>query len=389
MSFREQKIRTELESHMADLRDEFLNSGMTADQAEAEIQQVFGDLDTLVKQTLAVQPQTRTILHPCTWLMILSSVCIFVTAVAFWLMNGLSAQLVLEKALVWSAFFGVVSLGLCLSRFMLEYFGLNKVHVVYASLTLSLLISFALTSLLDLNNFEVTIHLIGLAVFLGIGLHLWWNKLKLPLKYTSLFLFSALSTFSALTERPPFQFLGELRCLFIQPNSTPLTGALSTCQQLPLWHPLLLLLYSVVLGGGIYLLYILWGYIKNTATSVSKKIILTLSLSSLGVAPILLFDLNRYGEIDIIPWKVEIYEAYAEVLGRKPETKDIQFYARSRAYLDMFHLREVLYQSEERKLKIDLLYQEILHRHATPDEVEYFATQKLSVDQIRQLVQTQ
>lgn len=389
MSFREQKIRTELESHMADLRDEFLNSGMTADQAEAEIQQVFGDLDTLVKQTLAVQPQTRTILHPCTSLMILSSECIFFTAVAFWLMNGLPAQLVLEKALVWSAFFGVVSLGLCLSRFMLEYFGLNKVHVVYASLTLSLLISFALTSLLDLNNFEVTIHLIGLAVFVGIGLHMWWNKLRLWVKYASLFLFSAVSTFSALTERLLFQFLGELRCLFIQPNPVQVLGILATCQQLPLWHPLLLILYTLVLGGGIYLLSILWGYLKNKATAISKKIILTLSLSSLSVAPILLPDLNKYGEMDIVPWKIEIYAAYAEVLGREPETKDIQFYAQTRAYLDMFHLREVLYQSEERKLKVDLLYQEILHRHATPEEVEYFATQKLSVDQIRQLLQTQ
>lgn len=388
MSSREQDIRTELESHRADLRDEFLHSGMTVDQAEAKVAEVFGDLEECVQNTLVVQPHSRAILHPFTWLMLFSSASTFFTGLAFLLLQGTAGQLAVEKALVWSSFFCLMSLGLTLSRFLLEYFGLKQVTVLYASLTLSLLMSFSLTGLLDLNNFEVTIHLIGLAVFLGIGLHIWWNKLSLQVKYLSLFAFSAVATFSALTERPLFQFLGELRCLFIQPTTTPLTGALATCQQLPLWHPVLLVLYAVVLGGGIYLLSILWKYIRNNATSLFKKIILTASVSSLGIAPMLLPDLNKFGEMDIIPWKIEIYEAYDEILGREPEIKDIQFYASSKAYLDMYRLKEVLYQSDERKLKIDLLYQEVLHRHATPEEVEYFAAQKLSVDQIRQLLQT-
>lgn len=389
MSSREQDIRIELESHIADLRDEFLRSGLTESQVEIKVKEVFGDLDTMVQETLGVQSKHHSIPHPFTWLLLMSLVSVFFSGIAFEALNGTAGQLVMEKVFIWCLFFFLASIGLMLSRFMVEYLGLKQVKVMYASLTLSLLISFSFTSLMDLNNFEVTIHLIGLAIILGIGLHIWWKKLWLQVKYLSLFAFSAVATFSALTEQPLFQFLGELRCLFIQPTTVPLTGTLAACQQLPLWHPLLLVLYTVVLGGGVYLLTILAKYVRNNATSLYKKAFVTLSLSSLSIAPIILPDVNKFGEIDIIPWKVEIYEAYVEILGRGPETKDMEFYARSRAYQDMYRIKEVLYQSDERKLKINLLYQEILHRHATPEEIEYFAAQKLSVDQIREILQTQ
>lgn len=381
MASRQEEVRLELESHRADLREDLLRSGIPEEQVEHKLQEVFGDLDRVMQQTLAVQ--TRRSLHPTTWLFIFSVLSLTYISALFFAFTGS------EIVFIWSGIWCVLSLGLILVRFWLEYFGLKESRAIYAAFLMSLLYSFSLTAILDINNFELTIHLIGLAIVMGIGMQFSWAKLSLSLKYGCFYLFSAVATFSAVTEQPLFGFLGSLRCLFIQPSIIPLTGELASCQQLPLWHPLLLLLYAVVLGGGGYVLYMTWGYIKNASTAWIKKVVLLSSLVSMGFVPALLPDLNRYGEVDIIPWKREIYLAYREILGRDPEEKDVEFYARSKAYHDMYHLKDVLYESEERKLKIDLLYQEIFHRHATPEEIEALAEQKLSVEQIREWLQQQ
>lgn len=388
MLSREQEIRVELEAHKADLREEFLRSGLSSEAAEQQVNQAFGDMDSILKETLALQP-SRSLPHPLTLLLIMSILFSFFISFIFFVLLGEQGQLALEKPLIWSLFFSLTLLALSLHKIIFEYIGFKTAKTATISLVVSLLMSFAGTALLDLNNFEVTIHLIGLAILLGIGLHVWWSRIPLKLKSLSLYLFSVLASFSAFTERPLFSFLGELRCLFIEQSTVPLTGGLATCEQLPLWHPLLILLYVLVIGGGIYVAFFLLGFFRNSATNRIKKWILAVSFSFMSAAPLILPDLNRYGEMDIIPWKIEIYQAYSEILGRNPEQKDIEFYAQSRAYLNMLHLKEVLYQSEERKLKIDLLYQEILHRHASSEELDFLVDQQWSVDQIREFLQTQ
>lgn len=385
----EQEIKLELESHLADQQEELVHAGMSAEEAKIKALELFGSLDDHVIATLSAHTPARFFFHPTTTIFILSLCTLTVSGLLFVTLAGSTNQLVAEKALVWSGFCSLVGLALCLTRFLIEYFGLKTQAVVYASLVLSLLMSFSITSLLDLNNFEVTIHLMFLALILAMTLHFGWKRIVLPVKYAVLYLFSGLSMFVAFIEHPIFGFIGSFRCLFILPATTPLTGSLAVCQQLPLWHPLLLLLYTLVFGGGVYLLTIFWSYLKNHSTGLYRKVILVASMSSFGLAPMALPDLNKYGEMDIVPWKIEIYSAYEDILGRDPEQKDIEFYARSHAYQDMVRLKEVLYQSDERKLKIDLLYQTILHRQATPQEISDLVQQQMTVEEITVWLETQ
>lgn len=379
----EKEIRLELASHLEEQEGELVRQGVTQDQARLQALELFGDVERHLQATVAVSAHSRFLVHPTTALLIVSLWFFMCSWILVAVLTDSTGQFMAEKLFVWGGFLSLAGLGLCLNRFLMEYFGLKHQSIVYASLLLSSLLSFSLTALLDVNNFEVTLHLLMLAVALSIILHFVWKRQVVSVKQGVLYLFSLVAVLVAATEQPLFGFLSPLRCVFIQSDSTPLTGALSSCQQLPLWHPLLLILYALVIGGGAYLLTIVWSIVKNKSTQLYKKIILVASLSSLGVMPVILPDMNKYGELDIIPWKIEIYTAYEEILGRQPEQKDIDFYARSKAYQDMLHLKEVLYESAERKVKIDLVYQEILKRPATSQEIQLWNEQQSTVEEIR------
>lgn len=385
----EQEIRLELESHLADQQEEFRRAGMTNEQARTKTQNLFGNVEEHVQASMKAYSTAHLIWHPTTWVCLASLSCLAITTVLFTILQGSSVQLMAEKVLIWNIFLSAVGVGVCLIRFLIEYFGFKALTVIYTSLVLSVLASFSVTNLLDLNNFEVTIHLLFLAIVVGVILQFTWPHLHLTSKRLFLYGFMGVSLLVAFTEYPLFEFLAPLRCAFIQPDQVVPLGNLPNCQQLPVWDPLVLGLFGSVVGGGIYFLFFLVRFLKNHSTAFYKKLVMVASVSSLGLAPMFSPGLNKHGQLDIIPWKVEIYAAYADILGRQPEQKDINFYAHTRAYQDMIRLKDVLYQSSERQLKIDLVYQEVLYRSATPEEIQFWVEQQATVEEIHAVLTNQ
>lgn len=173
-------------------------------------------------------------------------------------------------------------------------------------------------------------------------------------------------------------------CLYLQPD--PFTTAPNQCTQLSWVHPLLFLIY-IKLGFSISMIAH-YGYILWVRSSVLyRKVITTGAFVLMPITPFLMFGVNQSGTLDALPWKRDIYTAYVDILGRRPEQKDYDFYAQTRSYKHLSAVREVLYQSEERRLKIMLLYREILQREPSPDELDYYANSSLTIQQITEDLQ--
>jgi hypothetical protein len=141
--------------------------------------------------------------------------------------------------------------------------------------------------------------------------------------------------------------------------------------------------YLFLLLGIPFLWLFVLQYVRNNGTRAYRKLSMSAVIVALPFMPLFVHDVNNYGELDILPWKADIYVAYAEILGRAPEQKDIDFYGMTRSYKQMEQVRDVLYRSAERRLKIDLLYREELHRSATEEEIDAYVESRSSVGTIR------
>lgn len=387
-SYTEQRIDEELRSHIEDMVDDLVLQGVDRAQARKQALAAFGDMEQIKRDTLQYASSNVglfTRLSTAQLLFTIYVIC-FLILIILWGTIGHSLYGArLEPVLLWWVFIGITGLITLLVHWMQEYYGLQE-RAFLTPIIFVLLASLSLTNILDIDNFEVNVHAVLLGALFFIALNIFWGKISIRFKQYLLYGFSILTTWATLAEQPLFNFLsywfGQSRCLFIMPSPVPLHGELAKCQQVTWTNVPLLSLYTLLLVGVPVILFFLAKYWTNSATRLWRKCVMTLACLALPLAPFAVNGINQFGALDVIPWKAGIYASYEEILGRDPEPKDLEFYAMTRSYLHMDRVREQLYISEERRIKIDLITQEVLHRHATPEEIQYFVDHRQSVQQI-------
>ncbi len=380
---RDQLIQEELHAHIADTVDDLVSEGMSTEEAQHIAQQQFGDIQGIKKQVASQYSNS-------VWERFGPLVCIggpYVTLSLSFLILWLFLQktmigATLAPLFLWWVYIGIIAFVLMLVYWIIEYAGLSSTRSAFISIFFVLLAALSLTSILDINDFEVNIH----AVFLGVLLYVLgrfvWPHVSAFIKRSVLYLFTVAVLWSTLVQEPLFAFVGTARCLYIRSSEGALPEVLAICSQVPFMSRLLIPLYLLIIVGLPYFIYFLMRYWSNSSTMLYRKIIMSAAIVALPVTPFIFHDVNTLGGLDVIPWKADIYEVYWEVLGRRPEDKDIQFYARTRAYENLDQVKEVLYQSKERRLKIRLLYQEFLGRKPSKEEVQFYTENKRSIDGI-------
>lgn len=387
---REKLIDEELEAHIADAVLDLISQGMEKRQADEVARQQFGNIIDIKKQT--VEQYSDSI-----WNRFGPTVCIIgpyaVLSVVFllmWLVMRRSLiGVTLEPFFLWWVFAGVIAMTLLIVKWIFEYTGLLKIQGVVASMIFVLLEAFSLTNVLDINDFEVNIHAVLLAAVLFLVLQLAWKRLSALIKTMAVYGFTVVVTWSALVQEPLFGFIGTARCLYIKSSEGALPEVVAMCSQVPFMSRLLIPIYILLAVGVPFMIYFLFRYWISQSTVIWRKVIFSCVVAALPLAPAFVNDVNTLGGLDVIPWKAEIYQAYWETIGRRPEEKDFDFYARTRAYENIEQVKTVLFASQERRLKIRLIYQEVLGRAPSKEEIGFYIENQRTIDGIYEDLQKQ
>lgn len=374
-------IDDELKSHLEELTDDLVTQGLSVSDARAEAERQFGDLVTIKKEILQLHPFKR-------WpLLAVSSVLYFLVGGMLYVGNSLLPARGLlglwnERLIInWWSWLALVVI-LLLAWWIIQFYSLTSKIIVPVVVGFALVCGISITSVLDIDNFEVNLHALAAGIIFSVVVMLSWSRLAIHWRQWLLLGFVLLLSWNAMQQEPLFARLLPISCLYLTPDNIPLTGVLQQCRQLRWTNLMLWPLYGVVAVGGSWLVWYVAQLWRNRGTYWYRKVITTAALVVLPVLPLMKNNLNNRGELDVIPWKRDIYAAYWDILGRAPETKDFEFYASSRAYLHMSRIREVLYASPERRLKIKLLFKEILGRKGTRREIRYYAKSYLTIEEI-------
>lgn len=388
VSSKHKQIEAELQSHLNDLVDELvLEKKLSVEEARSQASQVFGDLNTHVQAVEKVYPLSRIFRFGIGPTVVISFTAL---SVVFSLMYAIFENSIagtrMEPALLWWVFVGIIGFALLLNQWIIEFHGLRTPRVLISSFLFTGMLALSITRVMDVNNFEEVIHAILIGVVVLAAAEIWWKKISILGRQLIAQVFCAVVVWSVLVQQPLLGFVGQAQCLYVRPGSIDLSGALNVCQQVPWMSTLLLPIYILAFIGIPYLLVLMYQYVTSRGTTVYRKIILTGFMLVLPIAPAFAHDINSLGQLDIIPWKREIFSAYREALGRKPQEKDIEFYAQTKAYTDMDHVRTVLFASYERSLKIRLVYVEELGREPTEEELQFFIAGEQSIKVIRKAI---
>lgn len=380
-------IDDELKSHLEELTDDLVTQGLSVSAARTEAERQFGDLVTIKKEILQLHPFKR-------WpVLVVSSVLYLLIGSLLYASNSLLPPRGLlglwnERLIInWWSWLALVMI-LLLAWWIIQFYSLTSKIVVPAVVGFALVCGISITSVLDIDNFEVNLHALAAAIIFSVVVMLTWPRLSMHWRQWLLLGFVLLLSWNAIRQEPLFDRLLPISCLYLTPDAVPLTGVLQQCRQLPWTNLMLWPLYGVVIVGGGWLVWYVAQLWRNRGTYWYRKVITTAALVVLPVLPLMKNNLNNQGELDVIPWKRDIYAAYWDILGRSPETKDFEFYASSRAYLHMSRIREVLYASPERRLKIKLLFKEVLGRKGTRREIRYYAKSYLTIEEITAELET-
>lgn len=380
-------IDDELNAHLLDLQDDLMAQGLTAADATATAHKQFGEVAAIRQELIGIHRGALSYLWP------LLGGLFIVSVIPFYILRVQAPQrivgLLSEHVIIWWWLAFITVAAVVLARWLMQFYGLQTRFSLYSVLALALVVSNVITIVLDVDNFEVSLHGIIFALLVGGGLLVAWAKLSFAWKRRLLLLATIIIVLSALREEPIFQFALQDTCLYLTPDKFPLAGELRNCVQLQWWHPLLYPIYLELLVCGAILLnhvYRLW---QSHGTALWRKLVMTSALVALPVIPLFVQDINNRGEIDIVPWKRSIYKSYVLILGRAPEQKDYDFYAQTRSYLHMSRLREVLRASEERRIKITQMYEHILDRAPTAAELDDYANSTKSIKKIKRELKQQ
>lgn len=375
------RVREELEAHIGDLASEFVERGYSDADARTAAEQQFGDA-VAVENALVTRSLDARVVLGVTYALAGSAL---ITALFSVREPVLQAQ-IQWAVFVWACLSVIAAVLVCICWAM-EFYGMHSGLTLWVAVLLTLLVSMVVTLVLDIDNFEVNIHAIGLGGLLLVVGGALWSRFSVRIQQMLLYGYATAVTYSTLVEEPLFSFVGTARCLFLTPDAVPLTGVNVHCQQVSLLSGMLFPAYLFLLLGIPFLLKFLFTYVRDRGPRLYRKLSMSAVVFALPLMPLFVSDVNNYGELDILRWKADIYEAYHDVLGRSPEQKDIDFYATTRSYEHMEVVREVLYQSYERRLKIDLLHQEELGRHATEEEIAAYVERRITAEDIRSELQ--
>jgi len=282
--------------------------------------------------------------------------------------------LMAERLLVW--WWGtVIALGsFVLLKWQWQIITPAKKSLILYALATGFVMSVALTVTLDINNFETTVYNSIFSIVLGIVLWLSWSRLSIHYKKLLLYVGVGLLIYFAWQEHAWFESALFPGCAYVQPD--PYLLPPSQCVQFAWFNPVLLLVYSVLgISVGIVIQY---GYrLWKQSSQWYRKIVTTSVFIMMPVTPFFISGVNQSGQLDALPWKRDIYQAYVDILGRRPEQKDYDFYEKTRSYQHMSEVRAVLYQSDERRLKIKLLAPEI-----SEEQLDYYANSVMTIKEI-------
>jgi hypothetical protein len=374
-----QSIRLELQSHLEELEAELVSDGVGSDQASVQALERFGDVEQITAACAAVGLPWSLRVFPqiFAWTM-------FAIGVGFSVVVAIARQQVAGSMLEhwwWFALvMGTMGLAWHLARWMLDYLGLRSFERLFLVMAVALSLAFAITLILDVNDFEVVIHAGVLGVGLYVVLGLWWRWWSRRLIAFVVTAYVAAVVWSAMNQEPLLQFFGQMRCLYVKaPADLRLADAVSLCQAVRWSDGLLVPFYLIVVLAVPLSLWLVYRFVRCSAISWYRRVIMLLVAAVCLILPMMVHNVNQRGELDVIPWKREIYGVYADILGRRPEEKDIEFYAYTRSYQRMDKVRETLYASYERRLKIGLVYQEMLGREPTATELEEHLNDRMRI----------
>lgn len=381
----EQDVRAELQAHLEERAEEYVSDGLSMAEAERRAQLDFGSLDEHVRATVRTHPPVEQLPFTRTQVaMVLYVLTVSVLGVLSWKWQGTSVAAEVEPVLWRVVQLGVVAVNVGLVYWIVRFYGLRSPVVAWVAAVWTLLYGFGITAILDIDNFEGTIHALLLVAVVLVVMQVAWKHVSVWWRRVVLYALAAVIPWSALTEHPVFDVVYQGRCLFVTPDPGPLTGVLQACQQVPLlsttFFPVVAL---VVIGVPVILMLMVRMLMNRPATPIVRPLSFAAVLCMLVIAGWQFSDINNKGELDILPWKADIYDAYADALGRSPQDKDFRFYAETRAYLHIERIRQTLYASAERRLKITAVYQEVLRQDPTAEEVESWVSGQQSIEMIR------
>lgn len=381
-SYQQKLIREELDSHIEDMVDNLVLNGMDPAAAKALAEQEFGDREeietevVLIHKRLAWLPWSPISIITATYALLL----VMLIAIAFTFFNSIEGT-AFEVVTVWTMYGGVIGMGALMIYWLSEYFGWHTRAMVFVSAAVTMLMALSLTAIFDIDKFETTIHAAAFtALFIAIT-NFVWNSISVRFKQLIVYLQSIVVLRSIITHDPLFSYIAKPGCWFITQDAE-LTGALASCVQVYWWSPILIPIYLTAIISVGYVMYVLTKYIQAQLVSMYRKVGISLSCIGLVIIPVFIHDINDQASLDILSKKPEIYQAYEDILDRQPTDSEIAFYAKTRSYEHMNKIREVLFASDERKHKINLVYKEVLHRKATDQEIIQHDANKDSIADI-------
>lgn len=386
-TYQSKEIREELAGHMADIVEDLVAEGLSRAAAVKKAEAMFGDLDAIEQNVLALHRNFSWVRwNPVSMLAVGYLVLLLLLMVSTYGSYETVAGTYLEIVTVLWIYGAIVGLGLVLSYWLTDFFGWKTMKGFLISTVIVQLLALSLTIIFDVDKFEVNIHAIAFSTILLASGRILWPRLNIMMKQILVYGQVAVVLRSIILHEAIFSYIAKPGCWFITPDNVPLTGALSYCTQVTWSSPMLFPIYVTLLGGASYLGYFLWKVWQNRGTKLYRKIIISCSCAGMIIAPLTFQDLNNEARLDIIPSKAAIYNMYDETLGRAPTSAELEFYALTRSYEHMSKMQEVLMASEERRLKINLLYQAAQHREASDQEITEHNEQSQTISEIQQKI---
>lgn len=373
-----QAWREELDSHVLDCADELVQLGYDPAAAIEEAKKQLGDVDQIAKELATVHPLLAVYAD---WIafsvLVLSIVPIYI--VQYFSASTLLG-LISEQLILWWYGCGLVLIALLLVNWQWSIIPVTQRRSIAVALSMGWFIATCITVALDINNFETIIYNGLFALSCGLIILALWKPLALW--HRQLFLLVVVSLMIAfawreegLWERDLFQ-----QCLYLI-DSNPLVNPSSFCSQVTPLSGYFLLIYAFTATAITFLTHYLvrlW----NNGSQLYRKVITTGALVCLPLGSFSMTGVNNNGALDVVAWKVDIYQAYDDILGRRPEAKDYEFYGTTRSYEHMSKVRSVLYASPERREKIRLEFIKILSREPTTEELNDYSSGTQTINQI-------
>lgn len=376
----ENDIRAELDAHFDDAEAAYVREGFAPREAQMRALTEFGDRASVETQ-LAEIGVDRAI--PAAVLLGSAAYVIVLAVLTAAEVAGVGKGTPLDILFLWWLQAGVGIAAYLPVVWLTQYFGIRSVRTPATAFAFSFLVALSMTLVVDLNDFETSLHLAPLILALSLVAFRFWRRVPLTLQRASLMAVHAFAMFAAFANVRVFGFLRPESCLYLRPSGVPLVGELASCRQVTFPDPALVALIGVTLVFVALFSSSLAAFLRGAATAVGRKTAVLAFSIALPLAPLMTGNLNAYGQWDVLEWEPAIYAAYQDILGRNPQDKDIAFYAQTRSYLHMNRIRKVLAASKERRLVIDNVYTAAVGRPATDAEMAYHVDHRTPVDAIR------